>query len=166
VVDRARPRNLGAEMFVLALIGVPVVEVVAFVEVARAIGWLAALLLLLGSSIVGVQLLRVEGRAAIAQVSLAVSQRRPAGAAAVDGALGFIGAALLAVPGFVTAAVGVLLLLRPTRTLVRDRMSRRFARRAMSFAARTNRFAPGGRQRPYADVESTAVEHDADELGR
>jgi UPF0716 protein FxsA len=153
-------------MFVLALIGVPVVEVVALVEVARAIGWPAALLLLLGSSLLGVQLLRIEGRAAIAQVSLAMSQRRPAGAAAVDGALGFIGAALLAVPGFVTAALGALLLFRPTRALVRDRMSRRFTRRAMSFAARTNRFAPGARPRPHADVESTAVEHDADQLGR
>ena len=150
----------------LALIGVPVVEVVALVEVAHAIGWPAALLLLLGSSLVGIQLLRIEGRAAIAQVSLAVSQRRPAGTAAVDGALGFIGAALLAVPGFVTAVLGVLLLFRPTRALVRDRMSRRFARRAMSFAARTNHFAPGTRRRPHADVESTAVEHDADQLGR
>jgi UPF0716 protein FxsA len=153
-------------MFVLALIAVSVVEVVAFVEVAGAIGWPVAVVLLLGSSIVGVRLLRIEGRAAIARVSLAVSQRRPAGTAAVDGALGFIGAALLAVPGFVTAALGVLLLLRPTRALVRDRMSRRFARRAMSFAARTNRFAPGARERPLADVESTAVEHDANELGR
>ncbi len=153
-------------MFLLALIGVPVVEVVALVEVAHAIGWPAALLLLLGTSLLGVQLLRIEGRAAIAQVSLAVSQRRPAGGAAVDGALGFIGAGLLAVPGFVTAALGALLVFRPTRALVRDRMSRRFARRATSFAARTNRFAPGARQRPYADVESTAVEHDADQLGR
>jgi hypothetical protein len=45
-------------------------------------------------------------------------------------------------------------------------MSRRFTRRAMSFTTRTNRFAPGARQRPHADVESTAVEHDADQLGR
>jgi len=153
-------------MFVLALIVVPVVEVLALVEVARAIGWPVALLLLLGSSLVGVRLLRIEGRAAIAQVSLAVSQRRPAGTAAVDGALGFTGAALLAVPGFVTAVLGVLLLLRPTRALARDRMSRRFTRRAMSFAARTNPYAPGARERPHADVESTAVEHDSDRLGR
>jgi UPF0716 protein FxsA len=153
-------------MFVIALIGLPVVEVLAFIEVGREIGWLAALLLLLGGSLLGLQLLRVEGRAAVAHVSLAVPQRRPAAGAALDGALGFLGAALLAVPGFVTDLVGVLLLLPPTRALVRRRMSRRFAHGAMRFAATTGRFAPGTRARPYADVESTAIEDDLDQLDR
>lgn len=153
-------------MFVLALIVVPVIELLAFIEVGRAIGWLAAIVLLLATSLLGAQLLRVQARAAIARVSLAVSgQRQPAGAA-IDGALAFLGAALLVVPGFVTDFLGVLLLLPFIRRLVRRRISRRYAARAMSFAARAGRFGTSARARPPADVEATAVDDDLDGLTR
>jgi UPF0716 protein FxsA len=154
-------------MFVLALIVVPVIEVLAFVEVGRAIGWLAALVLLLATSVLGAQLLRVRARSAIERVSLAVSGRRPSAGEAIDGALGFLGAALLVIPGFVTDALGVLLLLPFTRRLARRRISRHYAGRLMSFSARAGRFATGGSRAAYpADVESTAIEDDRDELGR
>ena len=52
-------------MFVLLLIGMPVLEVFAFIEVGLAIGWLWAVVLLVGTSVLGVQLLRIQGRAAI-----------------------------------------------------------------------------------------------------
>ena len=79
-------------MFVLALIGVPVLEVFVFIEVGRAIGWLLAVLLLVGSSVVGTRLLRIQARTAIERLSLAVSERRAPAGAAIDGALGFLGA--------------------------------------------------------------------------
>ncbi len=153
-------------MFVLALILVPLLELIAFIEIGRAIGWLAAIVLLIATSLLGAQLLRSQARAAIERVSLAVAGRRPSAGEAIDGALGFLGAVLLAVPGFVTDALGVLLLLPFTRRLVRRRISRHYAARLMSFSARVGRFAPGSTRatRP-ADVESTAVEDDLDELG-
>ncbi len=153
-------------MFVLVLIGVPVVEVIAFIEVARAIGWLAAVVLALATSVLGVRLVRVEGRLAIARVSLAVSERRAPGAAAIEGALGFLGAALLVLPGFVTDALGVLLLLGPTRRLTRRWISAHYAARLLSFAATAGRFAARGSDMRHADVESTAVEEDLDQLDR
>lgn len=153
-------------MFVLLLIVVPVLEVFVFVEVAQAIGWPAALLLFAGGSLLGMQLVRIEGRAAIQRVRLAVSGRRQPTGAALDGALRFLGSVLLAVPGFVTGALGALLLLRPTRALVRRWISRRYAARLMNFVAASNRFVPRGRGRWPADVESTAVEDDLDRLGR
>ncbi|MEA2207761.1 MAG: protein FxsA [Solirubrobacteraceae bacterium] len=159
-------RSLNGRVFVLALIGLPVLEVLALIEVARAIGWLAALVLLLATSLLGTQLLRVEGRLAVERISRAVAQRRPAGDAALDGALRFLGAALLALPGFVTDAAGALLLLAPTRALIRRRMSRRLARRAVSLFERTGRFAPRGPAQRRADVESTAFEDDLDQLER
>ena len=92
--------------------------------------------------------------------------RAPAGAA-IDGALGFLGAALLAVPGFVTDTLGALLIARPTRALTRRWLSRRYAGRMMSFVATAGRFASSYRGAPSADVESTAVEDDdAGQLGR
>jgi UPF0716 protein FxsA len=159
-------RRLTAEMLVLLLIGVPLLEVFVFVEVGLAIGWLPAVLLLLGTSVLGVWLVRIQGRSAIERVSSAVSERRAPARAALDGALGFLGGLLLVVPGFLTDALGALLLLTPTRALARRWLSRHYAGRAMSFVATTGRFAPGARRTRPADVESTVVEEDREQLGR
>lgn len=181
-------------IFILVLIGVPVAEVFAFIEVGLAIGWLWAVLLLLGTSVAGIPILRMQGRSAIERVSVAVSERGDPGRAALEGALGVLGAALLVVPGFVTDALGVLLLLGPSRGLMRGWISHRYAGRVVRFASAAQRFAPGARggrpgdmgwrpgtqggrpgtqggrpgeggMRP-ADVESTAVEDDIGEIDR
>ena len=165
-------------MFVLALIGVPILELFVFIEVGRTIGWLPAFVLLIGTSVFGIQTMRIEGRAALARVSLAISERHAPARAAIDAALGFLGGVLLVVPGFVTDAIGALLLLPVSRGLMRRWVSRHYAARVIDFATATVRFAPGGRRaagydrfgartagvRP-ADVESTAVEDDVEELG-
>lgn len=165
-------------MFVLVLIGVPVLELFVFIEVGRTIGWLPALVLLIGTSVFGIQTMRLEGRAGWARVSLAISDRRAPARAAIYGALGFLGGVLLVLPGFVTDAVGILLLLPASRRLVRRWISRHYAARTIDFVTATARFAPGRPRaagydrfgagtpgvRP-ADVESTAVEDDSDELG-
>jgi UPF0716 protein FxsA len=153
-------------MFVLVPIGVLVVEVFAFVEVGRAIGWLLAVVLLLGTSVLGAWLLRIQGRSAIERVSLAVSERRAPARAAIDGALGSLGCVLLVVPGFVTDVLGALLLFPLTRKLTRRWISRHYAGRVMGFVAAAGRFPPGNRGGRSADVESTVVDDDRDQLGR
>jgi len=153
-------------MFLLALIGVPILELLVLVEVARAIGWQAALVVLIVSSLCGWRVLRVQGRVAIDGVMLAVAERRPPGRAAVDGALGFLGGVLLVVPGFLTAVVGLALVFPPTRSLARGWLSRRYGGRAMSFLATAGRFTAGRRDMPHADVDSTAFEDDTGRLDR
>jgi UPF0716 protein FxsA len=153
-------------MFFLVLIGVPILELFVFIEVGQAIGWLLAVVLLIGASLIGVRLLRIEGRSAIDRVSLAVSEHRAPARAALDGALGFLGALLLVVPGFVTAVLGALLLFPLTRTLTRRWISRHYVARVVSFAATAGRFAPPNRVERSFDVESTAVDDDLDQLGR
>ncbi len=157
-------RRLSIEMFLLLFIGVPVLEVFVFIEVGRAIGWLLAVLLLLGISLLGTQLARMQGRTAIGRVSQAVSERRAPGRAAIDGALGFLGATLLVVPGFVTDGLGALLMLPPTQALARRWLSRRYAARLMSFVATAGRFTSRGPGVPPADFESTAIDDDLDQL--
>jgi UPF0716 protein FxsA len=152
-------------MFVLVLIGVAVVEVFAFIEVGRAVGWLLAVVLLLGTSVLGARMLLVQGRLTIQRVSLALSERRVSHAV-IDGALGFLGGILLLIPGFVTDVLGALLLLPLIQKLARRWMSRHYAARVMSFVAKAGRFAPGDRGGRPADVESTVVEDDLDQLGR
>jgi UPF0716 protein FxsA len=153
-------------MILLALIAWPAVEVFVFIEVGGAIGWLLAVAILLGSSVLGAQLLRIQGRAAIERVSIAVSERQAPGRAALDGLLGFLGCVLLVVPGFVTDALGALLLLPPSRALLRRWLSRHYAGRAMRFVASTGRFASRDRGRRPGDVDSSAVDDDQRRLGR
>lgn len=153
-------------MFLLILVGVPVLEVFVFIEVGLAIGWLWAVVLLLGTSLFGVWVVRVQGRSAIERVSQAVSAHQQPARAAVDGALGFLGGVLLVVPGFVTDALGALLVLGPTRALTRRWLSRRYAGRVMSFVGAAGRFASRNRAPGRADVESTAVDDELDQLGR
>jgi UPF0716 protein FxsA len=158
-------RRLSAVLFLILLLAVPAVEVFVFIEVGLAIGWVLATVLLVGTSVLGVLLLRVQGRSALRRVSLALSEGRPPGAAALDGALGFLACILLVAPGFVTDVLGVLLLFPPTRALLRRWVSRGYAGRVMSFAATAARFGPRDRAQWPADVESTAVEDDQDQLG-
>ncbi len=150
-------------MFLILFLLLPVVEVVVFVEVALAIGLVWALLLLLATSVLGARIARRQGRAAITELARAVSERRPPGVAALDGALGSIGGLLLLVPGFLTDALGVLLLLPPARRLTRAWLASRYGARFVTYAAGVSRSARGS-ARPRADVESTAVEEDTGQL--
>jgi UPF0716 protein FxsA len=151
-------------MFLLLIIGLPILEVFAFIEVALAIGWPAAILLLLGTSVIGMRVVRVQGRSAIERVSSATFYDRPGPAEAIHGALGFLGGLLLVIPGFITDAFGVLLLLGPTRRLAGRWLSHTYAGRVMRFVAATGRFSGRGRTAYPADVESTAVDDDLDQL--
>ncbi len=151
-------------MFLLALIGLALAEVVVFIEVGLAIGWLLAVALLIGLSVLGAWLLALQGRSAIARVSLAVSERRAPGRAALDGALGFLGAGLLVLPGFITDGLGALLLLPPTRRLARRWILGHYAGRTISFVAAAGRFAPRDAGVRPADFESTAFEEDLDQI--
>jgi UPF0716 protein FxsA len=152
-------------MFLLILIAVPLIEVFVFIEVGLAVGWALATALVICTSLLGVLLLRIEGRSAIERVSRAVSEQRAPGGAAVEAALTFLGCLLLVTPGFVTDVLGVLLLLPATRALARRWISRQYARRVTRFVATATRFTPGNRPAWPADVESTAVEDDRDQLG-
>jgi UPF0716 protein FxsA len=147
-------------MFVLLLILVPAVEILALIEVADAIGWPLALILLVATSLIGARLLRSLARTATERLSLAVAERRAPEGSAFDGALRFLGGVLLVVPGFVTDVLGALLLVRPTRTLTRLWISRHYAGRVISFATSAAPFASGSRRMRPADVEGTAVDDD------
>jgi UPF0716 protein FxsA len=152
-------------MFLLLLLAWPAVEIFVFIEVGLAIGWLLAVVLLLATSVLGAQLLRIQGRVAIERVTVAISEGRTPARAAIDGLLGFLGGVLLVIPGFVTDALGALLVLPPTKALTRRWLSRHYSGATMRFVANTGRFASRDRGRRPDDVESTAVDDDLPRLG-
>jgi UPF0716 protein FxsA len=79
---------------------------------------------------------------------------RPPAREALDGALIIVGGALLLTPGFISDVGGLLLLLPPTRALIRRLLVRRLTRRMV-----------GSVRRDY-DVEGRAVDVDQERLGR
>jgi UPF0716 protein FxsA len=128
----------------------PLAEIFVAVEVARAIGVLWTVLLLLAGWPLGAWALRSEGRAAWRRLSEAVALGRPPGREVLDGALVLAGGALLMVPGFVTDVIGLILLLAPSRALMRGVLVRNLQSRVVRRATGANR----GRERD--DVDSTA----------
>ena len=78
----------------------------------------------------------------------------------LDGALVIFGGALLLTPGFITDILGLVLLLPPTRALVRAVVSRAASRTGWS------RRRPAARPTPRRDydVEGTAVDVDAERI--
>ncbi|WP_127782939.1 FxsA family protein [Rhodococcus sp. X156] len=148
-----------------------VAEVAALIWVGSALGVLPTVGLLVLGSLLGGYLLRREGQRGMQAIREAQRQGLPAQrhrqADYADVALRTGGALLLLVPGFVSAVLGLLLLLPPTRWLLRPVLKTVVARRVQVMT--TNAFArfpgmgpgpaggagrfPGGhRQGGYGDV--------------
>jgi UPF0716 protein FxsA len=106
------------------------VEIVAVVALASWIGVGGTLLVLLGGALLGLWLARREGVRAVRAIAEAARDRRVAHVELTDGLLVAVGGLLLIVPGLVTDVAGLLLLLPPSRALVRRRMVRAAERRA------------------------------------
>ena len=156
-------------LLVLAFIVVPIAELYVIIKVGEAIGTLPTIGLLLLDSILGSMLLRAQGRAAWLRFNAALRAGRPPAREVIDGALVIFGGAFLLTPGFLTDVAGVLLLLPPTRAVVRRALLAVFARRFTVQAAGAAAGASARGREPAAgaghDVEGTAVDVDQQHLG-
>lgn len=106
-------------LLIALFIAVPILELWVIIEVGGLIGVLPTLFLLLIMSLLGATLLRQQGRGAWRRFNAALAEGRFPGREVADGLLITIGGALLLTPGFVTDAVGLLLLVPPTRAIAR-----------------------------------------------
>jgi UPF0716 protein FxsA len=150
---------VGPLLVVLFLL-VPVVEIYVIIQVGQLIGPLPTLLLLIFESLLGVWLLKREGRAAWVALQQAAAERRMPATELVDAGLVLVGGTLLVAPGFITDVVGFFFILPPTRPVTRRWLVWLLARRADRLIARAQweaagrptpaRNAASGRQRPRA----------------
>ena len=106
-----------------------VVEIVAVVALASWIGFGWTLVVLLAGAVLGIWLARREGLR-VARALAEAARDRVAHVETTDGMLVAAGGLLLLVPGLVTDVAGLLLLLPPSRALVRRRMVHAAERRA------------------------------------
>jgi UPF0716 protein FxsA len=121
----------------LVLLAATIVELTVLVVVGHAIGVLATIGLLILASLVGAALLRREGARTLGAFVEALRARKPPHRELLDGMLIAAAGMLILLPGFVSDILGLLLLLPPTRALIRRRILRSAARRTPV------RFVPG-----------------------
>jgi UPF0716 protein FxsA len=154
-------------MPLLALIAVfilvPLAELYVILQVGDAIGVWWTILLLAADSVLGSLLLRSQGRSVWRRFNEALAMGRMPHREVQDGVLIVFGGAFLITPGFITDVVGVLLLVPPTRALIRRFAMRRVGRRMTMRVS-----APGGGPPGDYDVEGTATEYEPPpgQLGR
>ncbi len=161
-------------LLVVLFILVPIAELAVIIQVGGWIGLWPTLAILVADSLLGAYLMRTQGRTAWRRFNLAVQEGRPPAREVADGALIIFGGALLLTPGFITDILGILLLLPPTRAIVRRVLTRHVAIRmvastkAFTVGGGAGGAPPPGRPRPRgdADVEGTATEIPQERLGR
>lgn len=101
-----------AKVLLLAVLALPVLELVAFGAVAAAIGFGWALLLLVAGSFAGMLVLRQAGGNHIARMRVAMAEGSISSLAADStGGLVLLAGFLLLIPGFITDVAGLGLLL-------------------------------------------------------
>jgi len=123
-------------VFALGFVALVVAEIYVIIAVAQAIGALLTIVLVLGTSIVGGALVRRQAARAWARAAQAVQEGRAPGKPIADGLLIFVGGVLLFPPGFITDAIGLLLVLPFTRPLFRWLAAALLARRTGAFVVR------------------------------
>jgi UPF0716 protein FxsA len=164
-------------LLVLVFIVLPIAELYVIIQVGGLIGAGPTIAILILDSLIGAWLWRHQGRAAWRRFNAALQEGRVPAREVLDGTLVIFGGALLITPGFISDVVGILLLLPPTRAIVRGMLVAVFARRfpvatvggaaagAATRAARSRQRRRSGEPGAAGgtddyDVEGTAVDVD------
>ena len=148
-------------LLVALFIAVPIAELAVIIQVGQAIGVWWTIAILVADSILGSLLMRSQGRAVWRRFTAALQSGRPPAREVADGVLVIFGGALLLTPGFLSDIFGLLLLLPPTRAVIR-RLFLRQALRRLSVSLASGAAVPrrGGAGRRDDDLEGTASEPD------
>lgn len=141
-----------AVLFVV-FVAIPLLELAIIIQVGQLIGVGGTILSLLAISLVGAALVKREGLRAATRFREATAAGRWPGAEVVDGALLLLAGALLLTPGYFTDAVGLLLLLPPSRAVA----NRALRHRARLFVGPGAGGAAWGGQQPGAGTGSDGV---------
>ena len=147
---------------VLLFIVVPIAELAVIIQVGQVIGVWWTIALLIADSVLGSVLMRAQGRAAWRRFNEATRAGRVPAREVLDGALVIFGGALLLTPGFITDVLGLLLLIPPTRAVVRRVLARWLTQRTVVSMRTSTRVRP----RRDDDIEGSAVELNQDRIDR
>ena len=149
---------------ILIFVAVPLLELYVIIQVVGpAIGAPLTIALLAADSLAGAWLMKSQGRIVWRRFNETLRAGGIPHREILDGVLVIFGGAFLITPGFITDILGFILLIPPTRSLVRRALQRTLEKRAVFGAAagasdriRVRREGPP----PDYDVEGTASERD------
>jgi UPF0716 protein FxsA len=112
----------------IGVFGLPLAEIALFIVIGGAIGVWPTLLWVVASGLAGVALMRRAGAGTIRSVSAAMDGLQDPARPLAEGSVRIAAGLLIAMPGFLTDALGLLLLLPGVRAVLLRRMA---ARRGM-----------------------------------
>ena len=102
-------------ILLLLFIGVPLVEIYFLIKVGGWLGAIPTVFLVVFTAMLGVLLLRFQGVTTLRRVQDTLARGEVPAVPMLEGALLLVAGALLLTPGFVTDAIGFLLLIPPLR---------------------------------------------------
>jgi UPF0716 protein FxsA len=114
-------------VILLLVLGLPIAEIAAFVEIGGEIGVLATLAWVFLAALAGMVVIRLQGLATALQLRVALARNELPARALFDGACVTIAGLLLLFPGFVSDAIAILLLLPTLRGLLFHLIARRIS---------------------------------------
>ena len=148
----------------LALILVPLIEIALFIEVGGLIGLWPTILLVIVTAILGANMLRAQGVAAMRRLQSDLERGADPSPIIVHGAMLLFAGALLLTPGFLTDAVGFTLLVPAARERIIQWAKPRMTAFVVHSATRGARGGPQPRRDPSRDgpidVDYTVVDDD------
>jgi UPF0716 protein FxsA len=127
---------------IAALLLIPLADALLLVVVADYLGWQATVLLVVLTGLIGMLLVRAEGRHTLARIQEKAGRGEPPTDELLDGALLIAAGAFLLTPGVVTDTLGFLLTIPPTRYPIRTLLKKYVV--VPKLDERTNGFVTGG----------------------
>lgn len=133
-------------------VGMPILEIALLLRVGSAIGWIATLLIVIFTAVLGSAMLRQQGLATLNRARTRMDSGEMPAQQLLEGVMIMIGGVLLLTPGFVTDAFGFACLVPFTRQWLAARIASRvlvgFSGVAPSDAAGSGR-GPTAGARPH-----------------
>ncbi|WP_457673182.1 FxsA family protein [Thiolapillus sp.] len=102
-------------IFLLLLVGAPLVELYVLIEVGSEIGALPTILLSIFTAILGAALVRLQGVSVLLRVQETLARGEAPALEMLEGAVLMMAGVMLLFPGFITDAMGFLMLVPPLR---------------------------------------------------
>lgn len=105
-------------LLILFFIGVPILEIAVFIQAGEILGFWPTLAGVVVTAVAGTALLRAQGLAALSRARHQIDRGQVPLDEVFTGVCLLVGGALLLTPGFITDAVGFLLLIPPVRRVL------------------------------------------------
>ncbi|WP_457667303.1 FxsA family protein [Thiolapillus sp.] len=102
-------------IFLLILVGAPLVELYVLIEVGSEIGALPTILLSIFTAILGAYLVRMQGVSVLVRVQNTLARGEAPALEMLEGAMIMMSGVMLLFPGFITDIFGFLMLVPPLR---------------------------------------------------